>query len=207
MRKLGAARRQLRACQEKKLCTVDWIHDYRCRIVFHPNVSPAAIATFCDHIRDNYSANRILSMRCAKPGIFIQPPNAHHTPHTFWKLESKFEVCTCVLIDFSNRKDPDSYMLSNFEKDISTDPQILTRIQNIDFAKLFYGSLCNTIWIKENDRFAASFRYAAGLVAELRGKKENYLDFYISSPEGVVSSEVQLHLNRLGWYHQPYPDL
>jgi hypothetical protein len=47
--------------------------------------------------------------------------------------------------------------------------------------------------------YSCSWRYAGGLVADLREQGEDYLDFYCSGGEGRVASDVREALAKLGW--------
>jgi hypothetical protein len=40
-------------------------------------------------------------------------------------------------------------------------------------------------------------------VAELRGKSEEYVDFYLSGGEGTIAAEVATELARIGWVPDP----
>jgi len=82
------------------------------------------------------------------------------------------------------------------------------KIKNDEYAVDVYRALCNMRWRNESidDTYSCSWRYAGGLVAELRGKGEDYLDFYCSGGEGRVSKEVELDLNDLGWSKLPWED-
>lgn len=90
---------------------------------------------------------------------------------------------------------------SPFENDIESDSKIVSLIQNDDYAKLFYGAICNSIWIKDKFKFECSWRYAADFTALLQGLDGNkkYLKFYCSGTEGCSFPEVDIELNRLGW--------
>jgi len=70
-----------------------------------------------------------------------------------------------------------------------------------EFAKHLYASLCNTNWFnkKSNDVYSCSWRYAGGIVAELRNKGEDYLNFYCSGGEGGYFKDVHKELNKIGY--------
>lgn len=48
--------------------------------------------------------------------------------------------------------------------------------------------------------FSCSWRYAGGLVADLRDKGECYMDFYCGGVSCTVAPEVEEALAELGWY-------
>jgi hypothetical protein len=75
-----------------------------------------------------------------------------------------------------------------------------------------YSALCNVNWTHEGGtRYSCSWRYAGGLVAEIRGVGEDYLDFYCGGREGHVSDLVSAAMHergacqkqhgRSGWRH------
>ena len=95
------------------------------------------------------------------------------------------------------------------------------------YAQNFYAALCNQEWYEQDaweilrDRtWSCSWRTAGGIVADIRGHDEDYLDWYCSGmgvwhdkdgyeptpaelryvPEGMVTDEVRLDLARLGWF-------
>lgn len=79
-----------------------------------------------------------------------------------------------------------------------------------DFAVDIYRALCNMQWQNKKDPeniFGCSWRYAGGLVADIRDLGENYLDFYCSGGEGTVSKEVNKIFNKAGWKQLPYEDI
>ena len=71
-----------------------------------------------------------------------------------------------------------------------------------DFAVELYGSLCNAEWRHDDgSRWpGGTWRYVADLVAHLRGRGEDYLDFYCSGGEGEISVRVADAMAELGWH-------
>ena len=61
-----------------------------------------------------------------------------------------------------------------------------------NYAQALYASLCNIRWIhrKSGEVYSCTWRYAGGLVAELREKEEGYLHFYCSGNEGKIREDV-----------------
>lgn len=84
-------------------------------------------------------------------------------------------------------------------------PSIVALLQDYNFAQEFYAGLCNVSWYSPDNplsRFQCSWRSAGRLVAELRNKNENYMDFYCSGilggmSEGMVSHRVKQAMNEL----------
>ena len=77
-----------------------------------------------------------------------------------------------------------------------------------DYATRFYNALCNNRWChdsdvhglrNEDDTWSCSSRYAGDLVATLRGGGANYLDYYSSGNEGLISTDIADDLNKIGW--------
>lgn len=86
-------------------------------------------------------------------------------------------------------------------------------MQDDDFASKLYCSLENQEWRyvmsdAPKPAFSCSFRYAGGLVADLRDKGEDYMDWYCTwaNPDyqmAHVYPEVESALGELGWYPDP----
>jgi hypothetical protein len=112
----------------------------------------------------------------------------------------------------------------NLEDEMSRDEKIIELLLNRDIAVEFYGALCNVEWykvvsldeedaiidrLKGEDRrtWSCSWRHAGGLIAAIRNenhsRSEDYMDFYCSGNEAVVSDLVLENFNRLGW--RPLP--
>lgn len=80
------------------------------------------------------------------------------------------------------------------------------------FAQECYAALCNMQWRKIDKPdivYGCSWRYAGGLIAGIRGRGENYLDWYCSgigggTPEGAITDRVREALHSLGWEELPY---
>ncbi len=74
-------------------------------------------------------------------------------------------------------------------------------------ARELYASFCNMRWQREGmeESVSMSWRYAGGVVADLVGRGECYLDYYCSGNEGVVSERVCEALAELGWTPVPWP--
>ena len=97
----------------------------------------------------------------------------------------------------------------SLDYDLQRDTVIVEKVKDNEYAAKLYGSLTNALWVfKETDtRWTGSFRAVGGLVADLRPFGEDYLEFYMSSDEGVIDSEIEKDLNRIGWYYQKRDDL
>jgi hypothetical protein len=70
------------------------------------------------------------------------------------------------------------------------------------FADEMYCALCNTDWRHvDGTTWHGSWRYSAGLIATLRGRGEDYIDFYCTRAceEGTISDRVAAAMAELGW--------
>lgn len=82
------------------------------------------------------------------------------------------------------------------------------KLKDESYARLFYAAMCNNTWKHEDGEvFQCSWRYAGGLVAELRELGEDYLDFYCNGMrggggEGHVDPEIAKDLEYIGWFLQ-----
>jgi len=104
-------------------------------------------------------------------------------------------------------------MNDDLEASLRCDKYIMAAIIDRGFAEELYAALTNIKWFRagedtkdEGAAHCMTFRYAAGLIAEMRSAGENYMDFYCCSQEGVVSERIQGELNRIGWKWKAYGD-
>lgn len=77
-----------------------------------------------------------------------------------------------------------------------------------DLAARAYASLCNVDWTHEHgSRYSCSWRYAGGLIAEIRNELnetgEDYLHWYCAGAEGRVDDDLAEALRALGWTAAP----
>lgn len=114
------------------------------------------------------------------------------------------------------------YEQFDLEVDLKKSVLIKEKVQNDNYAQNLYASMCNTSWQSLNvmsilidDYWGASWRQAGGIVADLRDKGEDYMDFYCSgiSPdvdgivdlrytsitEGTITEEIREDLKSIGW--------
>lgn len=106
----------------------------------------------------------------------------------------------------------------NLERDLRSTDWIIAKIRHQEiYAQNLYAALCNNeyapkdVWgILKNIHWDCSWRYAAGLVAEIR-EDESYLDWYCSGTgfqgtdftgfveESYVTPEVESDFDQIGW--------
>ena len=103
-----------------------------------------------------------------------------------------------------------------FMVDMYNSVKISKKLEDQKYADYFYLALCNNVWKKDGKEVTFSFREAGGVVADLRGKGEDYLNFYcymdddtvmidgVPTPisEGYVSNEIRIDLATHGWFHE-----
>jgi len=107
-------------------------------------------------------------------------------------------------------------------EEMASDTIVVEYLRDRDIAVEFYSALCNVDWYakkpplpddeliiwklkgERDSAWSCSWRTAGGYIAEIRNKyhntNENYMDFYCSGNEGVVSGLVEECLDRMGWY-------
>jgi L-cysteine desulfidase len=104
--------------------------------------------------------------------------------------------------------------------EMANDTIIISYLEDETIAKEFYAALSNMQWEKIDnkpddeliiaklqgiviDAWSCSWRYAAGIVADIRNMHynthESYIDFYCSGNEGVVTERVEECFKRMGW--------
>lgn len=108
--------------------------------------------------------------------------------------------------------------------------ELMTVVEDDEFAKRLNASLCNRMWfkimpdqqgvfdrlkmhvdrdkMKYNEYWSASWRAVGGIIADLRrpylrrlGKQlEDYMCWYCSGSEGCLFDDVKEILNKINWY-------
>ena len=102
----------------------------------------------------------------------------------------------------------------NLELDLNSNFYIRDRLHDDRrYAEKLYSALCNVRWQKQDvmplladSMWSCSWRTAGAIVARLRGRNEDYLDFYCSGSEGVVDPEIEYDLGVMDWKAMPYDD-
>ena len=96
--------------------------------------------------------------------------------------------------------------LAAFEEALQTHPEAQAFLADKDASVRLYRALCNQAWVGPDGRvLTVSWRSAGAIVADARGRGEDYLCFYCSGGEGEVAADVQALLDTLGWSPCPYP--
>lgn len=108
---------------------------------------------------------------------------------------------------------------NNLEYDLRTCEWMLAKVRaSRAYAQNLYAAMCNNDFQKlevmpilENRRWHCSWRYAGGIIADMR-QEGDYIDWYCSGirsdddiarnvyvGEGVITEEIHQDLKRLGW--------
>lgn len=133
--------------------------------------------------------------------------------------------------DAENMANP-KWQKNNMEYDLRTSAELCAKVKASDsYAQNLYAAMCNMTWQNrefwqelKGETWSCSWRYAGGIIADMR-EEGDYIDWYCSGirndgyqddldsitpgqyvSEGVVTEEIELDLNRLGWRPVPYSD-
>lgn len=95
---------------------------------------------------------------------------------------------------------------NNLEYDLRSCEWILNKVRSSkDYGVALYSALCNNEFIKremweilKDEPWSCSWRYAGGIIADMI-EEGDYMDWYCSGNEGVVSAEIDEDLYKLGW--------
>ncbi len=142
-----------------------------------------------------------------------------------------------ILEEHDNKFNDPKSRVNNMEWDLLTTDWILEKVRASDsYAQNLYAAMCNNdftkreMWpILKEERWGASWRYAGGIVADMR-QEGDYIDWYCSGmgglnqeydnketneqwqkrtgyvPESVVTEEIENDLYRLGWIVVKYSE-
>ena len=143
-----------------------------------------------------------------------------------------------VIEDHKHKWDDPKNRINNMEYDLLTTDWILEKVRASEtYAQNLYAAMCNNDFIPiavipilrqspEKDYWGASWRYAGGIVADMR-QEGDYIDWYCSGirggpiedasvqkawddkkfvPEGMITDEIRNDLQRLGWAIAPGGD-
>ena len=119
---------------------------------------------------------------------------------------------------FEQEQDPE-WQENNMEYDLRSTDWILAKVRASEkYAQNLYSAMCNNEFqrrdvmpILKNETWHCSWRYAGGIVADMR-EEGDYIDWYCSGindgaaafsngyvAEGVVTPEIEEDLVELGW--------
>ena len=133
--------------------------------------------------------------------------------------------------DEENLVDP-KWQKNNMEYDLRSSKKLCDKVKASDaYAQNLYAAMCNMTWQSrefwqelKGETWSCSWRHSGGIIADMQ-EKGDYIDWYCSGignddsgygldhrrangyvPEGHVTEEIELDLNRLGWRPIPYND-
>jgi hypothetical protein len=96
----------------------------------------------------------------------------------------------------------------DLEQHLINNERIVTKCKTSDiYSQNLYAALCNNQFFYGDKTWTCSWRMSGGIVADIRGLGESYLDFYCSGigskegdvGEGFVTDEIKLDLMMMGW--------
>jgi len=120
------------------------------------------------------------------------------------------------------------WQINNMEYDLRSTAWIVDKVKaNTIYAQNLYAAMCNMQFLKlevmpilKDDRWSASWRHAGGIIADMR-EEGDYIDWYCSGSgiscendkahegfvsEGVVTDEIKIDLQKLGWVPVPWDE-
>jgi hypothetical protein len=119
-------------------------------------------------------------------------------------------------IDKLEREENPEWQKNNMEFDLRSTDWILAKVRASEaYAQNLYAAMCNQdfqkndVWpVLKNETWSCSWRYAGGIVADMRGEGD-YMDWYCSGIQGIVT-EAELaemtaeQIERYHWYKKNF---
>lgn len=103
----------------------------------------------------------------------------------------------------------------NLEQELLLSEYIIKKCQTSkSYSQNLYAAMANNLFYKDNKEWSCSWRYAGGIVADIRNVGESYIDWYCSGIgnyhdgyvcESFITDEIRSDLLRLGWTIKQYP--
>ena len=146
--------------------------------------------------------------------------------------EQYIEMWEQIKIDEVNKINDPAWQKNNMEYDLRSSKELCDKAKASDvYSQNLYAAMCNMTWQSrefwqemKGEVWSCSWRHSGGIIADMR-EEGDYIDWYCSGignsedgygldhrrangyvPEGVVTEEIELDLNRLGWRPVPWPD-
>lgn len=104
---------------------------------------------------------------------------------------------------------------ANLEHDLIKSDYIADKCGSSDsYSQNLYAAMCNNLFYKDDEEWSCSWRYAGGVLADIRDVGESYIDWYCSGigsshdgyvGESFVTDEIRSDLLQLGWTIKEYP--
>lgn len=96
--------------------------------------------------------------------------------------------------------------IHNLEYDLVKNEHIVAKCLNDPgYCRDLYGALCNNRFFYGDTKWTCSWRYAGGIVADII-RDGDYMDWYCSGNESVVTDEIRQDLLTMGWVIKPYEE-
>jgi hypothetical protein len=94
---------------------------------------------------------------------------------------------------------PDIEDIPSLEQDLRYSETISNKCKSSDiYSQNLYAALCNNEFQKDDKIWSCSWRSAGGIVANLR-EEGDYINWYCSGQEGVVTDEIRKDIEDFGW--------
>jgi hypothetical protein len=92
----------------------------------------------------------------------------------------------------------------DLEYDLTNNERIVSKCVHSEiYCRDLYGALCNNRFFYGDEEWTCSWRMAGSIVSDII-KSGNYMDWYCSGNESVVTDEIKLDLMMMGWTVKPY---
>jgi hypothetical protein len=110
------------------------------------------------------------------------------------EVKQMLELFNNIHIEKEKRESDPSWQLNNLEYELRTTDWILEKVRSSEaYAQNLYAAMCNNGFKKNEARWACSWRYAGGIVADMR-QQGDYIDWYCS---GIRSDLTEEDVNKL----------
>ena len=146
--------------------------------------------------------------------------------------QAYIEMWEQIKIDDANKIHDPAWQKNNMEYDLRSSKELCDKVKaNDTYAQNLYAAMCNMTWQSrefwqelKGETWSCSWRSSGGIIADMR-EEGDYIDWYCSGignddsgygldrrqangyvPEGTVTEEIELDLNRLGWRPVPWSD-
>jgi hypothetical protein len=116
------------------------------------------------------------------------------TAETNSDVKQMLELFENISIEKTKREADPSWQKNNLEYELRTTAWILEKVRLSEaYAQNLYAAMCNNGFKKNDARWACSWRYAGGIIADMR-EQGDYIDWYCS---GIRSELTEEDVNKL----------
>jgi len=92
----------------------------------------------------------------------------------------------------------------DLEYDLIKNDRIVAKCVNSPiYCRDLYGALCNNRFFYGDKEWTCTWRMSGAIIADIL-KSGDYMDWYCSGNESVVTDEIRLDLMMMGWTVKPY---